>query len=123
RPRARVGTGFRKRSCFRVTRYTHQELAEVLALEHADEGFRRFFQAVDHILAIFDLALAQPLADVALEIFFQRREIPHDEAAHGKPLAQYRAHQHRRAIGPGWKRRVVVMRDDAAYRHAGEIVQ
>src|SRR5437588_3521525 len=65
-----------------------QQLAEILALQQAEEGGRRVLQPFDHVLAILDLAAAQPLRHVAQEVALLGREIPDDEAAHQEALAQ-----------------------------------
>src|SRR5829696_7864342 len=62
----------RRRSPSRATpsllRDAHHELAEVLSLEQAHEGLGRVVEALDHVLAVLDPALAQPLADFRREL-------------------------------------------------------
>src|SRR5215467_13674792 len=73
-----------------------QQLAEVPALEQAEERDRRVFQALDHVFAVFETAAAHPVARFG-------RKIRYDEAAQRQALAQHREH-----VGPG-------IGDDALY--------
>jgi hypothetical protein len=57
----------------------HQQLAEVLALEQAEERGRRVLQALDHVLAVLHAAAAHPFAHLAQEIRLPGGEIPDNE--------------------------------------------
>ena len=105
----------------RIGRDPDQELAEVLALEQADERRGRVLEALADVLAIAQPPVAHPLADVGQKI--ARREIEHDEAADGEASGQDLAQQERRAIGPGRQPGRVVPGDGAADRHPGEVVE
>ena len=61
--------------------HSHQHLAEVLALQHAEERCGRVLEPVDDILAILDATGAHPFADIAQEIAFSGCEIEDDEPA------------------------------------------
>ena len=50
-----------------ILRDLHQHLAEVLALQHAEERARRILQPLDDVLAIFEAARAHPFAGVTQE--------------------------------------------------------
>src|SRR5579859_677668 len=100
----------------------HKLLAEVGALQETHEGARGTLETLGDELLVLHLALAHPARHVAQEISVARGEIGHDEAAEGQPLGQDRAHHGARPFrrdGLG----VVIMRDQAAHRHAREIVQ
>ena len=99
-------------------RHFHQHLAEILALQQAEERSRRLLQPVDDVLAILEAAAAHPFADVAQEIALLGGEIRDDEAAHDEALAQDREH-----VGPGHRGRRIVLRDEPADRNAREIVE
>src|SRR5579871_1333543 len=105
----------------RIRRPSHnldQQLSEVLALEQAEEGSRRVFQAVDYVFAISKPAAAHPGAGFALEIGLPGGEIRYDETAQGEALAQHREH-----VGAWNGRRGVVLGDQPAHGDASEIVE
>src|SRR5262245_11704978 len=99
-------------------RQPHQHLAEVLALQQAEERRRRILQPVDDILAVFDAAAADPLARLAQEIGLLCGEIRDDEAAQEEALTQDREH-----VRPRHRCRHVVLRDQPADGNASEIVE
>ena len=68
-----LGPGSRKRVCYgeitgNLARNAHQELAEILPAQQADEGPRRVLKSLNHVFAIFDSSLADPGRDIAHEI-------------------------------------------------------
>src|SRR5215471_15982529 len=99
-------------------RDSHQSLAEVLTLQHANERSGRLLQPVDDVLAIFETTRPHPLTDIAQEISLLRGEIRDDEARHEEALAQHRKH-----IRPGHRGRRIVLRDKPADRNARKIVE
>src|SRR5262249_10099704 len=75
-----------------------QQLPEIRPLQKADKSLRRILEAVYDILAIFELALADPGARLAQKILCLMREIKDDEALNAKALRKNRAHHHRCAV-------------------------
>src|SRR4051794_31341717 len=106
-----------------LLRDAHHELAEVLALEQAHEGLRRVVEAVDHVLAVLDPALAQPLADLGRELTRLGLEVPDDEAADGEALRQDGAEDRGGAVRSRRQLGHVVVGDEPAHWHAREIVE
>src|SRR5215469_5207075 len=96
----------------------HQQLTEILALQQAEEALRRILEPVDEILAIFELAAADPGGDVVQEILLAVGKVPDDEAADEKAFPQHREH-----VGAGKGRCHIVLRDEPADRDAGEGVE
>src|SRR5262249_27889419 len=99
-------------------RDSHQSLAEVITLQHANERSGRLLQPVDDVLAIFETTRPHPLTDIAQEISLPRGEIRDDEATHEEALAQHRKH-----VRPGHRGRRIVLRDKPADRNARKIVE
>ena len=64
--------------------HSHQHLAEVLALQHAEKRCGRVLKPVNDILAILDATGAHPFADIAQEIAFSGCEIEDYEPAQKK---------------------------------------
>src|SRR5258708_3642789 len=62
----------------RLSRHPHQRLAEILALQHAEEGGGRVLQPVDDVLAVFKAAAAHPFARLAQEVALPGGEIRND---------------------------------------------
>src|SRR5476649_674532 len=62
----------------------HDQLAEVLALQQAEERLRRLGEAVDDGLAALELAGFQQPADLGHELGQHRCMIGHDEALDGE---------------------------------------
>ncbi len=52
----------------RLIRNLDQQLAEIRALQQADESFRRIFETHGNILPVFELAFANPAGRIAQEI-------------------------------------------------------
>src|SRR5262245_1737067 len=93
-----------------------QHLAEILAAQQADEGAWRLVEALDDVLAVFELARLDPFAELAACRPIALGEVGDDEALRAHALADEGAHEaraHRRRSG-------VVLRDRAAKRHAAE---
>ncbi|RUS34582.1 hypothetical protein BC938DRAFT_479629 [Jimgerdemannia flammicorona] len=64
-------------------------LAEILALQHPDEGVRRVLDSNHHIFLVLDLALFQPRHDVFLELSSVLRNVVRkDESLDPEPLPQ-----------------------------------
>src|ERR1700733_4042022 len=100
----------------------HELLAEIGALQKSHERRRSAVETFSDELAMLEFAFAQPLRHVTQEVGVTRGEIADDEAADRQAFGQYRAHHRRRPFrraGFG----VVVMRDQAAYRHPRECVE
>ena len=89
-----------------ISRDFDQHLAEVLALEHAEERGGRVLQALDNILAILEATGVHSFAGIAEKIGLLGSEIRHYEAAHREALAQHREH-----VRPGNRRGRVVLGD------------
>src|SRR5215207_10204386 len=106
-----------------LLRDAHHELAEVLALEQAHEGLGRVVEAVDHVLAVLDPALAQPLADLGRELPRLRLEVPDDETANGEALRQDGAEDRGGAVRSRRQLGHVVVGDEPAHGHAREVVE
>src|SRR2546427_415692 len=94
-----------------------EHLAEVLAAEQADERLGRLLEALDDVLAVLQLALAQPARAVGEELRHPVGVIADDEAADGDAVDE-----HRREVRPRRHLRRVVLGDDAAERDARERV-
>lgn len=56
RPRSRPFTRFQSPSWFRLA-HSHDGLAKVFSIEHADEGFRGVFQTMCDVFAVTDVAV------------------------------------------------------------------
>src|SRR6185437_340546 len=93
----------------------HHLLAEILALQEADEGARRVLDAVGHGLAVFDLAPAQILAEPLQRLGPAVHVVGDDEALQFDAHAD-RHHQRLHPMGIGR----VILRDHAAERDARE---
>lgn len=82
----------------------NDQLAEVLALQKADEGLWRVLQAEDDVLADLDLAFLHPLSHRACKLAPARPVVVEDdEALHPDALAQQRAHQQAQPVGSRWQ--------------------
>ena len=65
------------------------DLAEIVALEHADKGFRRLLQTVDDVFAIADPAFRDAGPDFAREfVIVLFRKLGVDESAQRQALLQ-----------------------------------
>jgi hypothetical protein len=51
-----------------VVRNLHQKLAEIATFEQTDQGLGCLVETVHDVFAVFELAGAQPAADVAQEV-------------------------------------------------------
>ena len=47
--------------------HVHNDLAEIMTIEHADKGFGRLLQTVDDILAVADTAVGDAGSDLVQE--------------------------------------------------------
>src|SRR5260370_31010796 len=100
----------------------HQLLAEIGALQQSHERSGRAVQTLRDEFAMPDLALAHPSRHVLEKIRMPRGEIADDKASDIQPFCQYRPH-HRRGPFRRSCLAVVVMRDQAAHRHARERIE
>ena len=71
-----------------LARNAHQEFAEILSAQEADEGPRSVLETLNHVFAIFDSSLADPGRDIAYEIAITRRKVGNDETAKRQPFAR-----------------------------------
>src|SRR2546425_10110848 len=94
-----------------------EHLAEVPAAQQADERLGRLLEALDDVLAVLQLALAQPARAVGEELRHPVGVVADDEAADGDAVDE-----HRRQVRPRRHLRGVVLGDDAAERDACERV-
>jgi hypothetical protein len=76
-----------------LARNAHQELAEILSAQEADEGPWSVLESLNHVFAIFDSSLADPGRDIAHEIPITRGKVRNDETAKRQPFGQDRSHQ------------------------------
>src|SRR5712691_831826 len=95
-----------------------QELAEIPALQQADERLGRSFQPGDDVLAVFELARTHQGGRHCPELTLALALVADDKALDLDALADDRAE-----IGAGARARVVVFGDHPAHHHAGEIVE
>src|SRR6267143_4142050 len=94
-----------------------EHLAGVLAAQQPDQRLRRLLQALHDVLAVLQLALAQPAPTVGEELRQPVGVIADEEATDGDAVDQHRREvRSRRHLGR------VVLRDDAAERDARERV-
>src|SRR3954452_23721023 len=93
-------------------------LAEVLALQEADEGLRRALETLGDVLAIFELAVPHPGRHLAQDLGLALRVIGDDEALHQQAPRQHDPH-----IWAGRRLSRAVMCDEPADRHAREVVE
>src|SRR5687767_11706854 len=100
-----------------------QQLAEIAALQEADERRRSFLQPDHHILPVLQLAFVEPAADLAEEVVGLGGEIRDDEAAQRQALDKDRVHQQRSAVRTRRQSGFIVVRDQPADRHPCEGVQ
>src|SRR5271165_3300965 len=84
---------------FRFRCDPHHDLAEVLALEQADERARRVLEALHNVLAVCDPALLQPGRGLAQKLGLLGEEIADDEASQREPLRQHGARSEERRVG------------------------
>src|SRR5205823_15132547 len=71
----------------------HQEFAEILPAQEANEGPWSVLESLNHVFAIFDSSLADPGRDIAHEIAITRRKVGDDETVKHQPFGQDRSHQ------------------------------
>ncbi len=83
----------------------------------------RVLEAFGDVLAVLDLALLDPLRDVALEVAVLGGEVRHDEAADGEPLGQDRAKHLRHAVARLGQLGRAVLRDQPAHRNARKRIE
>src|SRR4051812_35067703 len=98
--RLRAGPG-RAPSARRVGADAHQELAEVPALEEADQRRGRVLEPLDHVLAVPEAALPHPAPDVAAEVWLHRGVVPDDHALDPQPFGEDLAEHERQAVRAG----------------------
>src|SRR5262245_42938789 len=108
----------------RWRRDTHQCLAEIAPLQHADEGGWRILKPVGDVLAIADAAIGDGSADSAQE----RRvvlggEFVVDVAAQSQTLAQNLTHGRGKEIWSGSGTRGVVLGDQPAHWDARKRIE
>src|SRR5439155_11564699 len=96
----------------------YQQLAEIAALQQADEGLGRLLQAGDDVLAVFELAGAHQGRCHRAELAVALALVADDEALDPDALADDLAE-----IGARPRARVVVFGDHPAHHHASEIVE
>src|SRR6266403_939531 len=94
-----------------------EHLAGVLAAQQPDQRLRRLLQALHDVLAVLQLALAQPARAIGEELRQPVGVIADEEATDGDAVDQ-----HRREVRPRRHLGRVVLRDDAAERDARERV-
>src|SRR6516164_7482378 len=80
RGRGALGPGSRQQVCYGeitgdLARNAHQELAEILSAQEANEGPRRVLESLNHLFAIFNSSLADPGRDIAHEIPITRIKV------------------------------------------------
>src|SRR5262245_4062393 len=97
----------------------HHQLAEILAVQQADERGGRFDEALDNGLAAFQLAGLQQDADLTGELAHQADMVGDDEALDEQPPLHDGEHLGRTCHRLG----VLVLGDRAAEGNAAEIVQ
>src|SRR5438132_2637905 len=111
-------SGSLSRSAGRVIAQPHQQLAEVLSLEQPDEGFRGMVEAVDDVLAVFEMAALDEWRDRGAELGLAVALVADDEALDLEPLAHHGA-----KIGAGARLAVVVFGNHAAHHDAAKVVE
>src|SRR5882724_4842944 len=94
-----------------------EHLAGVLAAQQPDQRLWRLLQALHDVLAVLQLALAQPARAIGEELRQPVGVIADEEATDGDAVDQ-----HRREVRPRRHLGRVVLRDDAAERDARERV-
>ncbi len=100
-----------------------QQLAEILAVQEPDQGAWGVFQAVDDVLEVLDPTIAYHRSHLGQEVGLLLREVEHDEAAERQPLDQDLGHEQRNPIAADRQLLGVILRDEPADGHPGEVVE
>src|SRR5262249_16636276 len=86
-------TSLLRRNHWDLARDAHQELAEILPAQEADEGPWSILESLNHVFAIFDSSLPDPGRNIAHEIPITPRKVGNDETRKRQPVGQGRSDQ------------------------------
>lgn len=93
--------------------------AEIVSIQHANEGGGCFFQSINDFLAIVDFPGLEPATHLSCKFRIQGSEIlKNGEATHGDSLTQDLPHQVTQSIRTFGETHGVVLRDHAAHGHS-----